>query len=223
MTSALGQPRLELFQGSSLRATNTGWSTGGNGPAIIAAAAASGAFPLAAASADSALLVTLAPGNYTTIASAADGNSGVGLVEVYDVPSEGTQSRLANIAVRAPVGAGNDTLVAGFVVAGSQPQRFVIRAAGPALAQFGLGGALAHPELNVLSGNSVLAQNSGWSTSSDAPAISRAARQVGLFAFPSGSQDAAVIATLAPGAYTAQVTSADKVTGVALIEVYELP
>ena len=223
VTTALGQPRLELFQGSTLRATNTGWSTGGNGPAIIAAAAAGGAFPLAAASADSALLVTLAPGNYTTIASAADGRSGVGLVEVYDVPDPATQARLANIAIRAPVGAGTDTLVAGFVVTGSQPQRFVIRAAGPALSQFGVTGALTRPELNLLSGNSVLAQNSGWATSSDAPAISQAARQVGLFAFPSGSQDAAVIATLAPGAYTAQVTSADKVTGIALIEVYELP
>ncbi len=121
------------------------------------------------------------------------------------------------------VGAGSDTLIAGFVVAGSQPLRLIIRASGPGLTPFGLTGALARPQLNLLSGKVVVAQNTGWSTSSDAPAITQAARQVGLFSFQSGSQDSAVIATLAPGGYTAQVTSADSATGIALIEIYELP
>jgi hypothetical protein len=51
-----------------------------------------------------------------------------------------------------------------------------------------------------------------------------AARDAGAFALPPGSRDAAVILTLAPGAYTAQVTAAEGIgTGTALIELYELP
>ena len=53
--------------------------------------------------------------------------------------------------------------------------------------------------------------------------MSLGATQAGAFAFASGSQDSALIATLAPGPYTAQVTSADGSTGVALVEIYELP
>ena len=219
----LGQPKLELFQGPTSRGTNAGWTLGGNGPAIAAAATATGAFPLTAASADCALLVTLTPGGYTTITSAADGRSGIGLVEVYDVPGEATTARLTNLSTRALVGAGTDTLIAGFVVSGTLPERVLIRAAGPALVQLGVAGALARPQLALLSGNTVVAQNAGWSASSDAGAIAQAALQTGAFALPNGSQDSALIATLAPGVYTAQVTSADNATGVALVEVYELP
>jgi hypothetical protein len=217
------QPKIELFQGSASRGWNTGWSVGGGSAAIAAATASSGAFPFSLGSADSAMLVTLAPGNYTAIASAADGREGVALVEVYDVPGEEAQAKLASVALRAIAGAGADTLIAGIVVSGAQPQRVLIRAAGPALAQFGVTGVLGAPQLILQSGNTILSQNAGWSTSSEAGAIARAAGQLGLFAFPAGSQDAALIATLAPGAYTVQVASADLAAGIALIEVYTLP
>lgn len=221
VTAPLVQPKIELFQGSASRGSNTGWS--GSSAAVATATASSGAFPFAPGSADSAMLVTLAPGNYTAIASAADGREGVGLVELYDVPDGEAQAKLANVALRATAGAGADTLIAGIVVSGAQPQRVLIRAAGPALAQFGITGALAAPQLVLQSGNTILSQNAGWSTSSEAGAIARAARQLGLFAFSAGSQDAALIATLSPGNFTVQVTSAAVVAGTALIEVYSLP
>ncbi|HEY1847669.1 MAG TPA: immunoglobulin domain-containing protein [Opitutaceae bacterium] len=66
--------------------TNQGWANNSNASQIAAAALASGAFAIPAASADSALLLTLQPGNYTATVSGAGGSTGIALVEAYQVP-----------------------------------------------------------------------------------------------------------------------------------------
>jgi YVTN family beta-propeller protein len=84
IAGALSDPQLQLYSNGSASAGNIGW----NGDAAIAAAAARvGAFPWTDPSSDdSALLVTLPPGAYTAVVSGANGDSGVSLVEVYEVP-----------------------------------------------------------------------------------------------------------------------------------------
>ncbi len=82
---------------------------------------------------------------------------------------------------------------------------------------------MARPQLAVSAGSTVLAQNAGWSQSADAAALAAAAVQAGAFALGAQSADAALLVSLAPGAYTAQVTGAGDTTGVALVEIYELP
>jgi hypothetical protein len=67
-------------------AANTGWSTAPNPAEIAAATTEVGAFPLAASAADAALVVTLAPGNYTAQLTGAGGTSGIALLEVYELP-----------------------------------------------------------------------------------------------------------------------------------------
>ncbi len=223
LATAVGVPRLELMRGSALVASNTGWGSAANPTDIAAAAAGVGAFALPAGSADSVLLTTLAPGNYTALASASDGIAGAALVEVYDVSGGSLIQKLSNLSTRAFAGTGDNTLIAGVVVNGSVPKRVLIRAAGPALTQFGLTGALARPQLTLYSGPNVLAANTGWSTAADAATIADAASRVGAFAFSRGSADSALIINLAPGNYTAQVTGVDGTTGTALIEIYELP
>jgi hypothetical protein len=47
--------------------------------------------------------------------------------------------------------------------------------------------------------------------------------QVGAFALPTGSRDAAMVVTLPPGNYTVQASGVNSTTGVALIEVYIVP
>jgi hypothetical protein len=84
-------------------------------------------------------------------------------------------------------------------------------------------GALARPEVAVYSGILPLARNAGWSSTPEASAITAAAAQSGAFEFPAGSADAALILNLAPGSYSAQVTGLDGSTGIALVEIYELP
>ena len=67
----------------------------------------------------------------------------------------------------------------------------------------------------------MIATNDGWANSAG---IATAAIQTGAFTLPSGSKDAAVLITLNPGACTAQIKSAKNASsGVALIEIYEVP
>ncbi len=127
--------------------------------------------------------------------------------------------RLVNLATRAPAGTGNDLLTAGFVISPGADKTVLIRAIGPTLSTYGLTGVLADPVLKLINAaGSTIATNDNWLTA-DAAAMN----SVGAFALTPGSKDAALVATLAPGAYTAQVSSVDATsTGLALVEVYEI-
>ncbi len=226
---SLSAARLEIFRGSTSIAVGNDWGSpaaGAPSAATIAATAARvGAFALPAASRDASLLLTLEPGAYTAVVSGQGTASGVSLVEVYDATDGAIlrSRRIINIATRATAGTGDNALIAGFFVSGTVPKRLLIRGVGPGLAQFGVTGTLARPQLTINSGATVLAQNAGWTTSPESATIASSAAQVGAFAFPAGSADAALIINLAPGAYTAQVAGVGNTTGVALVEVYELP
>lgn len=98
----------------------------------------------------------------------------------------------------------------------------LVRGAGPALTQLGVGGALAQVRLQLYRGAELLAVNSGWDAGGAGAAVA-AAQAVSAFAYQPGSGDAAVLLTLAPGNYTAQVLpGGPAVSGVALVEVYDL-
>ncbi|HZZ19673.1 MAG TPA: hypothetical protein VFE25_09900, partial [Opitutaceae bacterium] len=132
-------------------------------------------------------------------------------------------SKLLNISARGYVGTGANSLIAGFVVGGSDPKTVLIRASGPALAAspFNVPGTLPDPVLQVFSGSTVVDSNSGWGGDSQ---IVSAAASVSAFAWSDpSSNDAAVLMTLQPGAYTAMVTGAKGDTGVSLLEVYDIP
>ena len=191
-----------------------------------AAMAQVGAFGLIDGSKDAAILATLEPGAYT-IHVVSDDLDGVALAEIYDAspnPS-GDFQRMINISTRGEVLAGDGILIGGFVVTGNSPARVLIRGVGPALASFGLSGVLADPRLRIYRGNELIAENDNWSTGSDqGAAVVRAAGDTGAFNLVSGSKDAALVLTLAPGAYTAQISAADGTSGgVALVEVYQIP
>ena len=226
VSGALSAARLEVFRGQTSLAVGTDWGAAANNPATVTATAARvGAFALQANSRDAALLMDLTPGSYTAVVTGQGGASGVALVEVYDATAGAIPlaQRVVNIATRAGAGTGDNTLIAGFYVSGTVPKRVLIRGIGPSLAQFGVAGVLARPQLSVASGATVLAQNAGVATSADAAAIAAASAQTGAFALAANAQDAAILINLAPGAYTAQVSGVGATTGVALIEVYEVP
>jgi sugar lactone lactonase YvrE len=216
---ALAAPRLELFRGPTSLAVNAGIA--GNRAVIDAASAQAGAFALAAAGTDAAIVTTLAPGNYTAVVSSATNAAGVALVEVYDLSAINPGQKLLNIATRAAAGANENTLIAGFVIPPGTSKRVLIRGVGPGLTPFNVTGVLAQPVLTLLSGSTTVAQNTNWNSSPDAALITSSSAQVGAFGL--ANNDSALIATLAPGNYTAQVTGVGGATGVALIEVYELP
>jgi hypothetical protein len=137
-------------------------------------------------------------------------------------PTSGT-ARLINISTRAQVGTGGNILIPGFVISGSGTETLLIRADGPALTQFGVGGVLAQPSLSVFnSAGTSIASNTGWGTNANPALIASTAATVGAFALTSGSADCALIASLPAGAYTVQISGVNKTTGVALAEVYEV-
>lgn len=219
LSGALASPRLELFQGTTSLAVNSGIA--GNRVALDAAAQRAGAFALGAAGTDAAILITLAPGNYTAIVSSTTAATGVALVEVYDLSAPDRGQKLLNISTRAAAGTAENTLIAGFVVPAGVTKRVLIRGVGPGLTPFAVTGVLAQPSLSLNSGVTTIAQNTNWATSPDSAAISAASLQVGAFGL--ATNDSAMVVTLAPGNYTAQVVGVGGTTGVALIEVYELP
>ena len=136
----------------------------------------------------------------------------------------GGTARMINLSTRATVASGTGVTIAGFVVAGDAPKQILLRGIGPALAGFGVDGTLADPSIALLDARgALLATNDNWSDNADAPEIARASASVGAFALATGSKDAALLATLSPGAYTATLTGAAASSGVALIEVYEVP
>ncbi len=218
--SPLAHPTLTLFKGTQVIATNTGWGTAANASDVAAAATQAGAFALPAGSADSAVLMRLAPGDYTARASAADGGSGVALVEAYEVEPDG--SRFANVSTRAFVGTGASVLIPGLVVTGPTARTFLIRGIGPGLADFGLTGLLARPSLVLMREATPIAANERWETAADPAALTTAAQQSGAFALKSGNADSALLVTLEPGAYTVIISGVNNTTGNCLVEIYEV-
>ena len=131
--------------------------------------------------------------------------------------------RLANLSTRAQVGTGEAVLIPGFVLAGDAPRRVLVRAIGPGLAAFGVAGALSDPTLEVLRGTTVVAANDNWQAQPAGATAATAAVEAGAFPLAAGSRDAALVLSLAPGAYTLRVAGAGGATGVALAEIYLLP
>ncbi|HKP92297.1 MAG TPA: matrixin family metalloprotease [Chthoniobacterales bacterium] len=215
ITDALSDPVITVFNSNhQVVATNDDWFTSSDNTTIAS-------YRLDPAnSIESALIATLNPGNYTVVVEGfSDANTpaatGVGLFELYDLHTTG--GRAGNVSTRGQVGTGGRVLIGGFIIGGNQGKQVVVRALGPTLTNAGVPNALPDPTIELHNGNGATLQfNDNWQQGSDAAAISSAG-----FA-PADGREAALLATLNPGNYTAVVQSADGVIGLGLVEVYDL-
>jgi hypothetical protein len=169
---------------------------------------------------ESAIVVSLPPGAYTTVLRGNNNTSGIALVEIYDI-DQGVASRLANLSTRAFVGTGDSIVIAGFQLGNNAgADEIIIRGIGPSLApgSFPASAVLTDPtlELRNCDGSLVLANND-WQ---DDPAQAVLITAAGLA--PNNNLEAAMAATLAPGAYTALLAGRNNGSGIGLIEVYDL-
>jgi sugar lactone lactonase YvrE len=264
ISNFLPNPVVTLYDSQSRPiASNAGWcnppvAATGSGVSPLAATVpinevsssliinASGSAP-AQGSADSMLFGALPSGGYTSIVADANGQSGVGITEVYDVDSllgnSSNPARLSNVSARSFVGIGNQVLIVGFVVHGGPsgaPETVMIRAQGPNLVNSGILDALADTHITVYDSSSApIASNSGWQNAptyaSGSGASPLASKGVGLEsaptalqlqyagnALPQGSADSAMVVNLPPGAYTAILDPGIGSPGVGLVEVFEL-
>lgn len=160
-------------------------------------------------------------------------------------PTDGPQppAPLANLAVRAEVVAGADVLIAGLVnlscralvgvdekvlipglaLGGPNPKRLLMRAVGPSIASFGVTGLLADPVLELLDASGAVVQSNDDRDRDQAPTVEASTSAAGSFALAPGSRDAALVRTLDPGVYTIRVSGKARTSGVALVEVHEVP
>jgi cell division septation protein DedD len=126
-------------------------------------------------------------------------------------------SQLGNISTRMRVEAGDNILIAGFIVQGNGDKRLIIRAVGPTLATFGVGDALQDPTLELHdSSGGIIASNDDWAENGNATEI------VASGLVPANVKESALLVTIPPGAYTAVLRGKNNSTGVGLVEVYDL-
>jgi hypothetical protein len=215
VTGALEDPTLDLFQGSTLLMSNDDWQNSSQQAEI----AASGFAPSNAA--ESAIIWTLTPGQgYTAIVRGKNGTTGVGVVEAYDLDHAPT-SKLGNISTRGFVDVDNNVMIAGVIVGpgNGTSARILARALGPTLNDLGVPGALADTTLDLVNASgTVVRSNDNWK---DEPLQRSAIEAAGLA--PGHDEEAALVETVTPGAYTAIVRGSNRTTGVGLVEVYHLP
>jgi CSLREA domain-containing protein len=225
LPGAMSNPQLELHDANNTIGTNDNWQTTQLGGVIasdqVAAIQNSGAAP--SDPAEPAIIATLPAGQYSAIVQGAGGTQGVATVEVYDLsPNNG--AILANISTRGFIQTGDNVMIGGFIVVG-QSSRVLIRATGPSLIPFGINNALTDPQLELHDANGTLAGNNDWQTTQLSGIItsdqSAAIQNSGLA--PKDPAESAIIATLAPGNYTAIAQGVNGGTGVGLVEVFALP
>lgn len=184
------------------------------------------------------------PGDPATVLTAcidAALSYGIGYVEVYqkdvrNLPSVITYARtvlepgppassLLNVSTRLQVGVADHVAISGFIVGGTGTKKVVLRAIGPSLGASGLTGLLANPylELHDQTG-AIIATNDNWETTQLGGIFTvdqvESIRASGIS--PNDSAEAALIADLNPGAYTAVVRGSDNGTGLGLAEIYDL-
>lgn len=179
---------------------------------------------------ESAIVRTLAPGNYTTMVRGQGGGVGTGVVEVYDL-SQGAKAQAVNVSTRGFVGTDDNAMIGGFIIGGNGGGKttVVVRAVGPSLAPFGVPNPLPDPTVSIRTANgTVVTDNDNWAEGTD---LSRGVvfantyqrnhiQATGLA--PSHDLESAVVTELGPGNYTAIVRGKNGSTGIGLVEVYNL-
>jgi len=253
VANVLADPVLRIFASGQIAAENDNWSiSAGAGTAAAAseialAAERAGAFPFPSASADSAVLITLAPGAYTAVVEGSRETTGIGLVEAYEMDRDA--GRVVNLSTRAYADREGREMFGGFVVqaAPGVTKRLLIRVLGPTLARppFNMSGTLSDPELELRNAaGELLVRNDDWSSNSvggisevnDFSPVVEAYGEQQIFATghaPKNRREPCVLVDLPPGAYTVTVRPFERrhtnpqleqlaEPGVGVVEVYEI-
>jgi hypothetical protein len=217
IADALADPTLAIFDaGNTQIASNDNWQTTQVGGIItgdqMAEINASGLAP--ASTAESAIVANLAPASYTAVVRGVNNSIGTAVVDAFDL-NAASPARLANVATRGLVQPGDKLLIGGFIVQNGSV-KVVVRAIGPSLAAFGITNALPDTTLQLRNqSGTIVRENDDWMSSQQA-------ELVGTGLQPSNNLEAALVETIPPGPYTAQVRGKPETTGTGVVEVYFL-
>ncbi len=212
LAGAISDTVLELHNSSgALIAIDDDWQTGGQYAEIVATGIPPANFF------ESAIVATLSANNsaYTAIVYGYAGATGIGLVEVYDLDRT-VDSKMANISTRGLVTTGNNVMIGGTIIVGSNQARILLRAIGPSLANVGVPNPLSDTTLGLYDSNGALiAFNDDWRMDQEAEIIATGIP-------PTNNLESAIVRNLSPASYTAIVSGYNNLTGVALVELYQL-
>jgi sugar lactone lactonase YvrE len=223
VSNPLADPYLDLHKSDGTEVTNDNWQDASNSSDIPAGFQPSDPH-------ESVIVTTIPIGSNgvsanTAILRGANGETGIGLVEVYDLDT--TTGQLANISTRGFVDTSDNVLIGGFITGPntSRNPNIVVRAIGPSLTDSNgqpLAGSLQDPTLVLNNANgTAIATNDNWkiddSTGQSQEALIRATQLQ-----PSNDAESALLRSLPPGAYTAIVRGKNGTTGIGLVEVYNL-
>jgi T5SS/PEP-CTERM-associated repeat protein len=216
----LADPILELHDASTTIETNDNWKTRSDGSSQQAEIEATTIPPTN--NLESAIVRTLPANNasYTAVVRGKDNTTGIGVVEAYDL-DQAANSKLGNISTRGFVNSGDNVLIGGFIT-GNGLTKVMVRAIGPSLGAFGVANPLQDPTLELHDGNgATIRSNDNWKTREDG--TSQRSDIEATTIPPTNDLESALVQTLSPGNYTAVVRGKDNTTGIAVVEVYNLP
>ena len=185
---------------------NDNWGSDGDTVVLTQAMRSTGAFELPVGSRDAVLWKDVVPGQYSAIITGVGTASGVALAEIYDGDTGTPSAKLVNVSTRGMLASSSDLLIAGFVISSEGSRTLLLRGVGPRLTDYGVGDALADPQIhlygkpNGLQKDEIIAANDDWSSDGGGAAAAEAASRTGAFALTLGSKDAAMVVTLPPGA-----------------------
>lgn len=205
---ALTDPLLELHDvAGAIIATNDNWQQAPNTTEIPNGFAPGDAR-------ESVIVTTLTPGTYTAVVRGAHGETGVGIVETYDL-TQSANSKLANISTRGFVETGDNAMIGGLIMTGGSAKS-IVRAIGPSLQNAGIGNALQDPTLDLINGNGAsVASNDNWQQAPNTNEIPNGFS-------PSDPRESVIVTTLSAGNYTAIVRGKNNTVGIAVVEAYNL-
>ena len=211
LPGALENPTLEIHDKNGLLGSNDNWRDSQEDEII-----GTGIPPTDER--ESALIATIIPGNYTAIVRGADNTTGIAVVELYDLGTASldaaSKATLAQISTRGTVQTDDNVMIGGFIISGAST-KVLVRAIGPELNGI-VPGALQDTTLELRDASgSLIHFNDDWRTTQE-----QAIKDTTVP--PTDDREAAILATLNPGKYTAIVRGKDNTTGVALVEVYGL-
>ena len=213
-SGTLTDPTLELHTGNVTLATNDNWQDDSAQATQLSNKGLALSDPK-----ESGIVATLpAQASYTAILAGKNNETGIGLVELYDL-DQAANSQLANISTRGFVQTGNNVMIGGFILGGNAGNtRVAVRGIGPSLAQFGLNPVLADPTLELHDGNgTTLVADDNWQDDS-AQATQLSANGLAL----SDPKEAGIFASLPPGQFTAILAGKNGGIGIGLVEIYNV-
>jgi hypothetical protein len=210
----LADPKLTVTSGGSVVASNDNW---GGSSSLMSTFDQVGAFPLNKSSKDAAILATFVAGSFSM--NVTGQREGLALAEIFDAESTASPAgRLTRLQMRAPVGSGDEVMVAGLTISGDTPLKLLVRAVGPSL--IGVQGVLANPKLQIFRGGSLVKENDDWGGSI---ALRELFAKVNASGFSATSKDAAMDVSLTPGNYTVVISGVNGTKGLGRFDAYVLP